>query len=263
MNGEKKVSENAVSVSVVTYNSGQYIGGLLASLLEHTKGVDYHVFIADNGSTDNTIEIIKQIDSKKITLIENKKNLGFGSGHNQALKSVKSRYHLFINPDVTIQDDVVSKLAEYLDSHEDIGVVTPKILHPDGRIQVLPKKAPKLIYLLARRLHISLLKKYKYEYEMLQNDADSAFDIEFCTGAFMFARTALLKKVGGFDERYFMYFEDADLTRELRRYARAVYNSDFVVYHEWERAGSKQLKFFLIQVGSMFKYMNKWRKKNK
>lgn len=261
MNGVKDLSKKMVSISVVTYNSGRHIGGLLSSLIEHTKGADYHIYVIDNGSTDNTIEIIQQKEYNCVTFIRNEKNLGYGSGHNKAIEASQSRYHLIINPDVKIYEDVVSNLVRYLNANEDIGLVTPKILHPDGQLQVLPKKEPKFIYLLARRINLPFLRKFRHEYEMLEKDADSTFDIEFCTGAFMFLRMSLLKKVGGFDERYFMYFEDADLTREIRQYARTVYNPNFVVYHEWERAGSKQLKFLLIQTGSMIKYLKKWKKK--
>lgn len=261
MNGEIDFSKKNVSISVVTYNSGRYIGGLLTSLVEHTKGVDYHIYVVDNGSTDSTLDIINQIESKQITVIKNDKNVGYGSGHNKAIECVHSQYHLIINPDVTIKDDIVSRLVEYLEANEDIGLVTPKILHPDGRLQVLPKKDPKFTYLVARRISLPFLRKYRHEYEMLDKDADSAFDIEFCSGAFMFIRMSLLKKTGGFDERYFMYFEDADLSREIRQYARAQYNPGFVAYHEWERGGNKQIKLFLIQVGSMIKYLNKWKRR--
>lgn len=261
MNSVRDLSKKTVSISVVTYNSGRHIGGLLSSLIEHTKGVDYHIYVVDNGSTDNTLEIIQQKEYNQVTLIKNEKNLGYGSGHNKAIEVSQSQYHLIINPDVKINEDVVSKLVGYLDDNQDIGLVTPKILHPDGQLQVLPKKDPKFIYLLARRINLPFLRKFRHEYEMLDKDADSTFDIEFSTGAFMFLRKTLLKKVGGFDERYFMYFEDADLTREIRQYARVVYNPDYVVYHEWERGGSKQLKLLLIQIGSMIKYLKKWKKK--
>ncbi len=264
MNGcnMRNLSKNTVTISVVTYNSARHIVGLIDSLVEHTKQVDYHVYVIDNGSTDDTLKIIKQKQYDHVTVIENDRNYGYGAGHNKAIECVKSQYHLIINPDVKIIDDVIFRLTQYLETNDDIGLVTPKILHPDGRLQVLPKKNPKFIYLIARRIHLPFLSKFRHEYEMAENDVDSAFDIEFCTGAFMFARTSLLKKTGGFDERYFMYFEDADLTREIRRYARVQYNPDYVVFHEWERAGSKQLKFFLIQICSMMKYLRKW-KKNK
>ena len=253
--------DNSVTISVVTYNSEQHIEKLLASLFCHIKGIDFHIFVIDNGSTDRTLQILSRLDDARLTVIRSEKNLGFGRAHNQVLARISSRYQLVINPDVYVADDVVTGLAHYMDQNAQLGIVLPKVLHPDGKLQVLPKRDPKFIYLLSRRLKLPFLKKYRTAYEMAGMNMDTKFDIEFCTGAFMFMRTELFKKAGGFDDRYFMYFEDADLTREIRQYARVEYNPAFTVYHAWERAGSKQLKFFIIQVCSMFKYMRKWRRR--
>ncbi len=252
-----------ISLSIVTYNSEKYISQSIDTILENTKNSDFCIYIIDNGSTDRSVEIIKSKNCSRIVLIENKTNIGFGKGHNMALKAANSKYHFFVNPDIVIKDDVIYKMSQYFEEHEDVGVVTPKILYPDGRLQLLPKRNPRFIYLVARRLHFKFLKRYREEYEMISMGQNEIFDIEFCTGSFMAARTDVLKKVGGFDERYFMYFEDADLTREIRKYARAQYNPNFVVYHDWERAGSKQLKYMFIQIGSMILYKLKWTKGRK
>lgn len=252
-----------VTLSIVTYNSEQYIKTVLDSLFENIKGVDYHIYVVDNFSTDNTAQIVKSMVNDKLTFINNDNNLGFGGGHNKALELCDSKYHAFVNPDVFIKDDVLSDMAKYLDDNPDIGILTPKVLFPDGQIQVLPQKNPRFIYLVARRIHLGFLKKHREEFEMFDKGLDTKHDIEFATGAFMFTRTDLVKKVGGFDERFFLYFEDADITRKINEISRAEYNPDFTVYHYWERAGSKKIKFFLIQIASMFKYMSKWRKSNK
>ncbi len=255
------MSDYTVSLSMVTYNSARWIDSFFASL--KTMGdVKYHLYVIDNNSTDETVRLVKKHLNAHVTLIENKENLGFGKAHNLIIDGLTSKYHLIINPDITMSDNVAARMAQYMDGHADIGILTPKVKFPDGTLQVLPKKNPRFMYLVARRVSLSALQKYRRAYEMLEKGADSAFDIEFCTGAFMFVRTALLKKAGGFDDRYFMYFEDADLTREIRQFARAEYNPAFEVFHEWERAGSKSLKFFLIQIHSMIKYMIKWNKRS-
>jgi GT2 family glycosyltransferase len=259
---ENAAKAQTISISVVTYNSEPYIGKLMDSIVRFVHGVDYHIFIIDNGSTDGTVELIQNRRSPIITLIQNSKNKGFGGGHNMILDRIYSRYHVCVNPDIVLGDDVISAMARYMDEHGDIGLLTPKILNLDGSVQVLPKRTPRLIYLISRRLDLSLLKKYRNEYEMRERDEDLAFDIEFCSGCFMFMRTSLLKELGGFDERFFLYFEDADLTRRMRQLARAEYNPGFRVYHEWIRAGRRRLKYFVIQIMSMFKYMAKWRKRD-
>lgn len=250
----------SVSLSIVTYNNENEIGDLLHSLFHYIKAVDFHVTVVDNASTDGTVEAIKH-KNYGITLIENKKNVGFGAGHNIALARIKSKYHVFVNPDVKIDKDVISDMATYLDENDDIGILTPKVLFPDGTVQLLPKKEPKLRYVLARRINIKPLRKYCTEYEMQEQGVDEVFDIEFATGCFVFARTEILKKVGGFDERYFLYFEDADLSKSVRQVARVQYNPNFYVYHQWDRAGSKKIKYFIIQVLSMLKFFLKWKKR--
>jgi len=249
--------EYDVSISIVTYNNEDKICCLLDSIFKHTKAVDFHVTVVDNNSADGTVEAIKK-NNYDLTLIENEENIGFGAAHNKALRGVDSKYHVFVNPDVMVDTDVISNIAAYMDEHKDIGIVTPKVLFPDGKLQMLPKKEPKLIYVLSRRLNIKPLRKYRAEYEMQGMCMDEVFDIEFATGCFVFARTDLLKKVGGFDKRYFLYFEDADLTKSIRRFARVQYNPSFYVYHNWDRAGAREFKYFVIQVMSMFKFLLKW-----
>ncbi|MGI5848676.1 MAG: glycosyltransferase family 2 protein [Christensenellales bacterium] len=256
------MSDYTVSISVVTYNSEEYIGKMLDSISNHVHSVKYKIFVIDNCSTDGTADIVKRRNDN-IVLIRNDHNLGFGKGHNQVLEMIDSKYHVCINPDIYIETDVIGSMCEYLDQHSDIGILTPKVLYPNGDLQILPKKDPKFIYLVSRRIGFSTLKKYREKYEMLEMGVDNAYDIEFATGCFMFMRTDLLKKAGGFDERFFLYFEDADLARSIRKFARAEYNPQFTVYHYWERAGAKKAKYFIIQIASMFKYLTKWRKSHR
>jgi GT2 family glycosyltransferase len=257
---EGAAKARTVSISVVTYNSEPYIGKLLDSIARFVQGVDYHIFIIDNGSADGTLELVQSRLSPSVTLVLSPTNKGFGGGHNLILDRINSQYHVCVNPDIALADDVISAMADYMDEHSDIGLMTPKILNMDGTVQVLPKRNPKLIYLISRRADLGFLRKHRNEYEMGEQNGNLPFEIEFSTGCFMFLRTALFKELGGFDERFFMYFEDADLTRRVRQHARAEYNPGFQVYHEWARAGRRQLKFFIIQIASMIKYMIKWRR---
>lgn len=249
-----------VSVSVVTYNNEEHIGNLLDSIRQYVELEDYQVFIIDNGSHDQTLDIIRK-NGDIVTLIENGSNVGFGAGHNKVLSMIESKYHVIINPDIILKTDTIGEMAAYLDNNPDIALISPQILYPEGGVQVLPKRDPKPIYVLARRSNIGMLAKYKEQYEMKEAGTDSAYDIEFASGCFMFTRTEVLKKVGGFDDRFFLYLEDADLSRRIRQHGRIQYNPAFVVYHHWQQAGAKKLKFLLIHIASMFKYLKKWKSK--
>ena len=100
--------------------------------------------------------------------------------------------------------------------------------------------------------------KLRNEYTLKDQIIVRPIDVEFCSGCFMITRTEALLRIGGFDERYFLHFEDADLTRELKKIGRTVYNPDIEVVHKWERDNRKINKSFWIALKSMFIYMKKW-----
>ncbi|MCL2507660.1 MAG: glycosyltransferase family 2 protein [Oscillospiraceae bacterium] len=252
----------SVTGCIVTHNNETKIRETLDSVLSRTKGVALKLYAVDNLSTDGTVDILrgKEKEYDNLEVIENRCNRGFGAGHNTVLKRLDSTYHLIINPDVILRQDAIADMAAYLDKNPDIGLLSPNVCFPDGSIQILGKRDPKIKYLAASRMRGErppgrLLR----EYAMLDRDMSQPFDIENATGCFMMLRTELFKRIGGFDERYFMYFEDCDLTRTVRKTSRAVYYPGAVVYHVWGRESKKNFKLMLIQIKSMFAYFRKWR----
>lgn len=248
-----------VTGCIVTHNNMRSIKETLDSLLRSTAGTPFKLYVVDNLSTDGTPDFIKA-NYPEVELIINTENRGFGAGHNVVLGRLESKYHAVINPDISVTEDVVSKIAAFLEENEDIGLVSPRICFPDGREQILGKRNPRLRYLAASRLRNdgkpgALLR----EYAMLDCDHTKPFDIENATGCFMMLRTELFKKLGGFDERYFMYFEDCDLTRIVRQSSRAVFYPDATVYHVWGRDSKKNMRLMAVQVKSMLHYFKKWR----
>lgn len=247
-----------VTGCIVTHNNMRTIKKTLDSLLEFTVA-DFELYIIDNSSTDGTPEFIEQ-NYPELELIRNTGNAGFGAGHNLIRDRLDSKYHVVINPDIILHDDAISALADYLEEHEDVGMLAPKICFPDGRAQILGKRDPKLKYLIASRLrNEEKPSKLLREYAMLDADYSKPFDIENVSGCFFMIRTELFKEIGGFDEGYFLYFEDSDITRMVRQRSRAVFCPQIVVYHEWERASKRNYKLLLIHIRSMFYYMSKWR----
>ena len=165
------------------------------------------------------------------------------------------KYHFVINPDITISSDVISDMVDYFESNPDVVMAMPKIMNQDGTEQKLPKERPTFKRLFFGRLS----KKIRSEYVWASRDITAPTEIDFCTGCFFCIRGEVFKKLLGFDERYFMYFEDADITREVRRHKRAVYNPDTVVYHVWGRDSKTNYRLLLIHIMSMFKYFLKWK----
>lgn len=252
-----KTMNKTVTGCIVTYNNMSTIDNALGSLLECIE-VPFRLYVVDNGSTDGTAEHIEK-NYPEVTLIRSGANLGFGKGHNLVMDRLDSDYHVIINPDIIIRDDVIAKLVDFLEKNKDIGMASPEIRFPDGRLQILGKRTPCLRYLVASRMRGSGEPSATLrEYAMLDCDLTKPVDIENATGCFMFIRTKLFKEIGGFDKRYFMYFEDSDLTREVNSRSRTVYYPGATVYHEWGRESKKNFKLKLVQINSMLNFFAKW-----
>ncbi len=250
--------DNMVTGSIVTFNNMSTIDKTLQTLFEYTKDIDFKLYVVDNASTDGTADYIKK-NFPEVEVLEQKKNIGFGAGHNIVIKNVNSEYHTVINPDIVFVENAIKKMADYMDENKDIGLLSPRICFPDGRDQILGKRNPHFKYLVASRLRRESTNDLLAEYAMLDKGLTEPFDIENATGCFMMLRTSVLKQIGGFDERYFMYFEDADITRELKKVSRAVYYPEVVVSHVWNRDSKRNIKLMAIHIHSMLKYYLKWK----
>ena len=247
---------NTVSVGIVTYNNQDKIGNAISSIKKHTKKVDYKLLVFDNGSTDATKSEVLCADPTA-EFIENGENLGFGKAHNLAIPLINSKYHAIVNPDIVLNSDALSDVTDFMENNPDVALTVPKINFPDGTEQKLPKLKPKLIYLLARRT--PFFKAKSKEYIMEDVEITEPLEIDQCTGCFMVIRTDVFKKLNGFDERFFMYMEDADLTLRAKQYGKTVYLPHTSVIHEWERSSSKSLKYLIIHISSMIKFL--WKHK--
>ena len=241
---------------IVTYNNADCIEICINSLFRCFKKYSFTLYISDNGSTDGTVELIEK-RFPDVILINNRKNLGFGMGHNQILPTINHGYHFIINPDIYVDSDVMGNLIDYMEENPDIGIITPLIKNVDGSIQHLPKRTPTIRY-----LGLSKLPGFHYlrkEYTRENENLTQPTEISFCTGCFFCIRSALLKEISGFDKRFFMYFEDADLTREVRLSGyKIVYYPFTYVIHRWKRDNVKSLKGIFREIYSMIKYFNKW-----
>ncbi len=255
-----RISAAKVSASIVTYNNAGEIESCIESLLSHTKGVDFCLYISDNGSEDDTVSRIRK-RFPEVAVLENGANLGFGAGHNKVLPLIDSDYHVMVNPDILLKEDAVSGLAAYLDAHPEAGLIMPDILNEDGTRQELPKLHPTPFYLAAGRL--PGLKKYRRAYCRSDEALDKPTEIDFCSGCFAMIRTELFRKLGGFDERYFLYMEDADLSREVQKTHKVIFDPEVRVTHAWHRASRKSFKALKLHLASAGKYFRKWRRRGK
>lgn len=248
-----------ISASVVMYGGAEETYHCLESLANHTSRQDFTLYLVDNASPDGALDTLKKKGLPSCVVpLALAVNKGFGAGHNSVIPLLKSRYHAVINPDILVRQDVLSAMADWMDAHPDVAITTPHLVFPDGREQHIAKRRPALLPLLSRQLHLKCLEKYERHYLMLDEDLSRPVDVEFCSGCFFMIRTEVFEKIGGFDEKYFMYVEDADITQEALRYGRAVYLPQVTVIHAWHRAAHKHPRQFLWQLRSMMRYFRKW-----
>lgn len=250
-----------VTVGIVSYNDHKKAKRAIASVLEHTQGVRVKIYLVDNASGDGSAAKLSD-EFPTIGVVLSDKNLGYGAGNNLVLPLIHSEFHAILNPDIVLETDALSELTAFMREHPDVGMCTPRIRYENGDTQYLPKREPKLSYLLANRIPLKRLEPLRRHYKMLDEPLEQVTDIAFASGCFLFARTALLKAVHGFDERYFMYFEDADLSRTISECARVVYVPYVYAVHDYNRVSARSLKYFCIHVSSMFKYFFKWHVQN-
>ena len=133
----------SVSASIVTYNDINRAPATVESVTKNTKKYPLKLYVIDNNSTDGTAEHIE--NAGQAIVIKNSKNLGFGAAHNLSLKNEPGKYHFVINPDITVNSDVISDMVDYFENNPDIVMAMPKILNQDGTEQKLPKERPTFI----------------------------------------------------------------------------------------------------------------------
>ena len=247
-----------VSACIVTYDGYGEARLAANTLIEQTKGVELSLFIVDNNSPDGTGEKMREEFAEKATVILLPKNKGFSGGHNEVISRIESDYHAVVNPDITLTQDALLKIVQYMEANPEVIAVVPKLLFPSGEEQLIAKREPTLLALISRRIPLPGLKKLEEHYLMLDEDLTIPQKIEFCTGCFFVMRTEMFKKIGGFDERYFMYFEDADIGRMALEYGDIVYLPTAQAYHAWHRQTKNRASHFFMQLRSMFRYFGKW-----
>lgn len=218
------------------------------------------LFIIDNSSNDELRLFVK--NNPRIRYIHSI-NLGYGSGHNIAIRQaleIGTKYHVILNPDLYWEGNIMGPLNEFMDDNPDCGLVMPKIIYPDGKIQFLCKLLPSPIDLIIRRFipFQTIQEKLSYNYELHWSGYDKIMEIPSLSGCFMFIRSSVLKEIGGFDERYFMYAEDLDLCRRIGEVSKTLFYPFVSVVHKYEKGSYKNSKLLRYHLKSIVKYFNKW-----
>lgn len=197
----------------------------------------------------------------RVTIIRTGRNLGYGRAHNIAIAdSVRHHeYHLICNPDISLGNNVIPELTRLLRERPAVGLCMPKVMGVDGTVQYLCKRPPAPVdFALRRMLPATWLERRRMWFEMRDQSYDDERPVECLSGCFMFFRSAVLGAIGGFDERFFLYLEDFDISRRASAVASNLYYPRVQVIHVHQRGHSKSLRLFLAVLASAVRYFNKW-----
>ena len=250
-----------ISACIVAYCDYDEVCAAVRSALANTPGDDFALYVVDNASPDGCGPRLAQTDfcDVRVQVICLPKNLGFGKGHNSIMDRLTSDVHFILNPDIQLTADTLSDLADWMAAHPGVAMTRPGLTFPDGRPQQLPLRRCNVRAMVYRQLPcLRFWAKYNDRYLMADKDLTKPTEIEFCTGSFSAVDTAAFKAVGGFDEGYFMYVEDADLTQKMRTQGKAYLVPQYTAIHAWHRAAHRSLKPFLWQLRSLLRYFSKW-----
>jgi len=206
----------AVTVIIVSYKVRYYIEQCLNSVLRSVP--DAQILVVDNKSDDGSVEFLRE-RFPQIEVMANDYNAGFGKANNIALEKAQGRYVLFLNPDTVVAERTIPGCIEYMEEHSEVGALGVRMLYGDGRFALesrrsLPTPSVSFWHMIG---FSSLFPRSRVfgKYHLTYLDCNEVCNIDVASGAYMFVRKEILDKIGGFDESFFMYGEDIDLSYRI------------------------------------------------
>lgn len=231
-----------LTISIVTHNQLDIMTNLLENIFENT---DFNLIITININEDETI--LSNYPSKRLTIIRNQKPLGFTRNHNNAFKLCKTDYFLVLNPDVKIENSLINNILSEMIKY-DLPILSPIGKSNDGKILDNGRRYPKFFTPILRLIS----DKYRTDYIFTKRNI---YKVDWISGMFIMIKSDVFLDLNGFDERFFLYYDDVDLCRRANESGYNVsLTTKYSVIHEGNRLSKKSIKYFLIHLSSLFKY---------
>ncbi|MBU9662040.1 glycosyltransferase family 2 protein [Burkholderia multivorans] len=219
---------------------------------EHVQGHDYHI------EASNLFDL---------RWISGHGNVGYGRAHNLAIERTSSDFHVVLNPDVELDARSLREALAFFEAEPELGLLAPSVCDAEGKPQFLCRRIPTLLDLFVRGFLPPSIQRFfagrleRYEMRELISSRRVVWDPPIVSGCFMMFRTATLKSLGGFDPRYFLYFEDYDLSLRVHGVARVAYVPAVHILHHGGGASRKGFAHIRMFIMSAFKFFNRfgWR----
>ena len=248
-----------LGASIVLFNTNiSFLKAVVEPFLD-TK-LNLTLYLIDNSPSDVLKEVVNNIN---IVYIHNPSNPGFGAAHNLAIKkSIEQgfKYHFIVNPDINFEGHVIPTMVSFMEDNSSIGMMMPQILNLNDSVQFLPKLLPSPLSILWRKIKIppKAYQKFIDEYELRNVPQEMIYNSPILSGCFTLLNLEAIRKIGMYDDRFFMYFEDWDLSRRMHRKYKTIYYPLVSVYHGYDSGANKNFKLFKIFLKSAIYYFNKW-----
>lgn len=261
-----------LSIIIVNYKSKAKLKTCIESILnEDLEGLAWEVILVENDSGDDLSDVVPY--DKEIRLILSKKNLGMGGGNNLGIREARGDFILVLNPDTVLKRGAIKTMHSHIKSDENIGMIGPKLLYPDGSLQISCLRFPSFFVPILRRTFLGdFFKVTRDKFTMTDFDHSHIKQVDWLMGSCLMFRKEIQLKSGDifrpeFDERYFMYFEDTDLGRQFKEKGlQVIYDPNAIVIHDHARQSAKNPWYIAlfkdslvwIHISSWFKYFAKW-----
>ncbi len=243
-----------LSIIILSYNTKSLTEQCIQSLLsqlQQNQQTSFEIVVVDNGSRDGSVQMLNNLKFKikNLKLILNNNNIGYPKGNNQALKMAKGEYILFLNSDVIVENVDFDNILSFLDDHQQTAVLTVKVVLPDKTTDPashrgFPNIWNSFCYFFGlERLfkRVPVFNKFFGGYHLVHLDLNTIHEIDSPTGAFYLTRKNILDKLNGFDEDFFMYGEDIDLSFRIKELGyHIIYNPQYRVIHLKHASGLDQ-----------------------
>lgn len=210
---------NDLTIIIVSWNCKGYLAECLQSIDADGSKLSCTIIVVDNNSNDGTLEMLRE-DFPRVHLISSEKNLGFAAANNRALKSSRSRFVLLLNPDTVVRPGAFDSMIKFMDDHVDAWAIGPTILNGDGSRQHSGVRFPTNWNILVEALFLDRLfpqTELFGEHKELYKHPECSREVDYLQGSCLMVRSDAIERVGGLDERFFMYFEETDWCCRMKK----------------------------------------------
>lgn len=232
-----------LSIVVLCWNDLKVIGDCLKSVYAATHVTEFEVIVPDNGSSDGSIEFIRQ-NYPQVQIIENGKNLRFAKANNIGIQAARGEYVLILNPDTIIHDGTLDKVVAFAERHPEAGAFTCRVLHADGRYQGCARPLPTILGEWVAALNLKWLAYLSDRFQpgiYVDWAGETERTVGWAAGCFILLRSDLLRRIGGFDEQFFYYHEDMDLCHRVWQEGYSIrYTPEAAITHLGGESTSKR-----------------------